>query len=73
MKNYKDNLKNGEKKVKGFFGEFKTFIQRGNVIDLAVGVVIGGEFGIKDEIYYYSPYLKCGAYKTKGYIKNLDK
>ena len=28
MKNYKDNLKNGEKKVKGFFGEFKTFIQR---------------------------------------------
>lgn len=31
------------------------------------------EFGIKDEIYYYSPYLKCGTYKTKGYIKNLDK
>lgn len=45
MKNYKDNLKKGEKKVKGFFGEFKTFIQRGNVIDLAVGVVIGGAFG----------------------------
>lgn len=45
MKNYKDNLKNGEKKVKGFFEEFKTFIQRGNVIDLAVGVVIGGAFG----------------------------
>ena len=44
MKNYKDNLKKGEKKVKGFFGEFKTFIQRGNVIDLAVGVVLGGEF-----------------------------
>ena len=45
MKNYKDNLKKGEKKVKGFLGEFKTFIQRGNVIDLAVGVVIGGAFG----------------------------
>ena len=45
MKSYKDNLKKGEKKVKGFFGEFKTFIQRGNVIDLAVGVVIGGAFG----------------------------
>lgn len=45
MKNYKDNLKKGEKKVKGFFGEFKAFIQRGNVIDLAVGVVIGGAFG----------------------------
>ena len=27
-----------------FFGEFKTFIQRGNVLDMAVGVVIGGAF-----------------------------
>src|SRR5258706_3526469 len=27
------------------FQEFKTFIARGNVIDLAVGVVIGGAFG----------------------------
>ncbi|MCI7083320.1 MAG: large conductance mechanosensitive channel protein MscL [Tenericutes bacterium] len=26
------------------FEEFKTFIKRGNVIDLAVGVVIGGAF-----------------------------
>ena len=25
--------------------EFKQFIQRGNVIDLAVGVIIGGAFG----------------------------
>jgi large conductance mechanosensitive channel len=25
--------------------EFKTFLMRGNVIDLAVGVVIGGAFG----------------------------
>jgi large conductance mechanosensitive channel len=29
----------------GLFAEFKTFIQRGNVIDLAVAVVIGGAFG----------------------------
>jgi large conductance mechanosensitive channel len=28
-----------------FFSEFKTFAMRGNVIDLAVGVVIGGAFG----------------------------
>jgi large conductance mechanosensitive channel len=28
-----------------FFGEFKEFIQRGNVIDLAVGVIIGASFG----------------------------
>ncbi|WP_297800183.1 large-conductance mechanosensitive channel protein MscL [uncultured Brevundimonas sp.] len=26
-------------------GEFKEFIARGNVVDLAVGVVIGGAFG----------------------------
>ncbi|MCM1365480.1 MAG: large conductance mechanosensitive channel protein MscL [Faecalibacterium sp.] len=31
-------------KSKGFIGEFKTFIMRGNVIDLAVGVIIGGAF-----------------------------
>ena len=29
---------------KGFFGEFKEFITRGNVLDLAVGVIIGGAF-----------------------------
>lgn len=27
------------------FKEFKTFIMRGNVVDLAVGVIIGGAFG----------------------------
>ena len=31
--------------MKKFFNEFKTFAMRGNVIDLAVGVVIGGAFG----------------------------
>ena len=31
--------------MKKFFSEFKTFAMRGNVIDLAVGVVIGGAFG----------------------------
>ncbi len=29
----------------GFFAEFKKFIARGNVLDLAVGVVIGAAFG----------------------------
>lgn len=33
--------KNG---VKGFFGEFKAFITRGNVLDMAVGVIVGGAF-----------------------------
>ena len=30
--------------MKNFFNEFKTFIQRGNVMDMAVGVVIGTAF-----------------------------
>ncbi|WP_251446360.1 large-conductance mechanosensitive channel protein MscL [Vermiculatibacterium agrestimuris] len=30
---------------KGFWGEFKEFIARGNVMDMAVGVIIGGAFG----------------------------
>ena len=30
---------------KGIVAEFKEFISRGNVMDLAVGVVIGGAFG----------------------------
>lgn len=29
----------------GFLSEFKAFAMKGNVIDLAVGVVIGGAFG----------------------------
>ena len=31
-------------KGNGFYGEFKKFIMRGNVIDLAVGVIVGGAF-----------------------------
>lgn len=30
---------------KSFLDEFKTFAMRGNVVDLAVGVIIGGAFG----------------------------
>ena len=31
--------------MKKFFGEFKTFITKGNVMDMAIGVIIGGAFG----------------------------
>ena len=31
--------------MSGFMGEFKKFIARGNVMDMAVGVIIGGAFG----------------------------
>ena len=31
--------------MKKFFSDFKTFIMKGNIVDMAVGVVIGGAFG----------------------------
>ncbi len=31
-------------KIKQFFAEFKKFITRGNVLDMAVGVIVGGAF-----------------------------
>lgn len=31
--------------MKNFIDEFKQFIMRGNVIDMAVGVIMGGAFG----------------------------
>ncbi|MGM9834791.1 MAG: large-conductance mechanosensitive channel protein MscL [Bacilli bacterium] len=33
------------KKGNGFFKEFKEFISRGNVLDMAVGVIVGSAFG----------------------------
>ena len=33
-----------KEKSKGFIHEFREFIARGNVLDLAVGVIIGGAF-----------------------------
>ena len=42
-------LEKAKKKVKtagkGFFTDFKKLISRGNALDLATGVVIGGAFG----------------------------
>ncbi len=34
-----------EKKKSSFWSDFKKFISKGNVVDMAVGVVIGGAFG----------------------------
>ena len=33
-----------DKKKKSIFAEFKEFISKGNVVDMAVGVIIGGAF-----------------------------
>ena len=49
---HRENLKRSgcfmpEKEIKGikkFFEEFKAFAMRGNVLDMAVGVVVGGAF-----------------------------
>ena len=40
----KERIKKEKDKVNKFLGEFKTFVSRGNVLDLAVGVVVGGAF-----------------------------
>ena len=39
-----DELKEMSKKGNKFMGEFKSFVLRGNVMDMAVGVIIGGAF-----------------------------
>ena len=41
QKKMKKELK---KKTDGFFADFKKFITRGNVLDMAVGVIVGGAF-----------------------------
>lgn len=33
-----------KKEKKGFWKEFKEFIMRGNVLDMAVGIIVGGAF-----------------------------
>lgn len=40
-----EKIVKAKEKSLGLFGEFMTFIKRGNVVDMAVGVVIGGAFG----------------------------
>lgn len=37
-------MKHMREKTGGFFAEFRKFIARGNVMDMAVGVIIGGAF-----------------------------
>lgn len=39
-----EKLSDLKDKGTGFIGEFKEFILRGNVMDMAVGVIIGGAF-----------------------------
>ena len=41
-----ESLPNPSKQAASLFDEFKHFAFKGNVIDLAVGVIIGGAFGL---------------------------
>ena len=58
----------------GFFKEFKEFAVKGNVVDLAIGVIIGGAFGaivsslVGDVI---PPLLLAPAFKATG-AENLQ-
>jgi large conductance mechanosensitive channel protein len=58
----------------GFFKEFKEFAVKGNVVDLAIGVIIGGAFGaivsslVGDVI---TPLLLAPAFKATG-AENLQ-
>lgn len=44
-KKSKVSIEKEKQLVKKELSEFKTFIMKGNVLDLAVGVIIGGAFG----------------------------
>ena len=44
-KKMKDEMKKAQKDAKKEMSEFKKFISKGNVVDMAVGVIIGGAFG----------------------------
>ena len=44
-KKMKDEMKKAQKDAKKEMSEFKKFISKGNVVDMAVGVIIGGSFG----------------------------
>ena len=44
MGKLKEKTKESSKKVGGFLSEFKTFALKGNVMSMAVGVLIGGAF-----------------------------
>ena len=58
------------KERKGFVKEFKEFISRGNIVDMAVGVVVGGAFttivntlvkSVLTPLVNWVVYLLCGG------------
>ena len=60
-------------KGKGFIAEFKEFALKGNVMDMAVGVIIGGAFGNIVTAFtedFINPLIACiGGTEVAGVIK----
>lgn len=61
-----------KKKKSSFWSDFKAFISRGNVVDMAVGVVIGGAFGkIVTGLVDYIINPLCGLFIKDGALDNF--
>ena len=68
-----DAAKGATKKVGGFLSEFKTFALKGNVMSMAVGVLIGGAFsGLVTSLTtnIITPLLNCFG-KMDGSVSKL--
>lgn len=66
-----------KEKGKGFFGEFREFIMRGSVMDLAVGVIIGAAFqsiinSLVDDIIMPVISALFGGLDFSNYFVSLD-
>ncbi len=63
--------------MKKFLKDFKDFIMRGNILDLAVGVMIGGAFGsivssLVNDIFMPLIGLLLGGFNVSGAFLALD-
>jgi large conductance mechanosensitive channel len=63
--------------MKKFFNDFKAFVTKGNVLDLAVGVMIGGAFGsivssLVNDILMPLIGLILGGFNVSGAFLALD-
>ena len=72
-----EKLASAKEKSLGLFGEFKEFVKRGNVIDMAVGVVIGTAFGaivtsLVNDIIMPLVSLATGGVDFKSWFVALD-
>ena len=61
----------------GFLKEFKTFVLRGNVLDLAVGVIVGTAFGkiissVVDDVFMPPLGKLLGGVDFKNLFISLD-